>query len=278
MRKLILMLAVLAAVPAHAQERWELSGARVEVRFNAGLVRDLGIRLAPAVRLDRDGYAVYEAGADGRMVAVAPGSIFRTVDMGELQLAGGPSLSWKGDAASLRGARVQPGTEVNTFTITGADGAPLFVADHQHWAVDRGARSLRLFNMDLRLSPELAARLGEPRHEGLTVGMLEIRVAAAIPKGAVEQPLGACTDPNWGDPHNDVSLINLSQVSQVARGGGFVAIAPSAVLKNVGHTDVPWRAKFSLPALPTTTTSIRSWSGTCTACPTGGWSRSAPRA
>ena len=115
MRKLLwTLLALVVAVPLHAEERWDLSAARVSVRFNAGLVRDLGIRLAPAVRLDRDGYALYEVGADGRMVAVAPGSIFSTVDMGELQLAGGPSLSWKGDAASLRGARVEPGAEPNT--------------------------------------------------------------------------------------------------------------------------------------------------------------------
>ena len=49
MRKLALtLLALVAAVPLHAQERWDLTSARVTVRFNAGLVRDLGIRLAPA--------------------------------------------------------------------------------------------------------------------------------------------------------------------------------------------------------------------------------------
>jgi hypothetical protein len=255
MRKLVLMLAaVAAAVPAHAQERWDLSAAQVTVRFNAGLVRDLGISLAPSARLDRDGYAAYQVGADGRMVAVAPGSIYSTVDMGELQLLGGPSLSWKGDAAALRGGIVKPGAEPNTFTISGADGAPLFFADHQHFAVDREARSLRMFNMDLRLSPELAERLGEPRHSGLPVGVLEINVAAAIPRGGVEQPLGGCTTPNWGNPHNDVSLINMSQVSQVARdsasGAFVVAISPSAVLKNVGVTDVPWISKFSPPQPP----------------------------
>lgn len=250
MRKLVLMLAVLAALPAQAQERWELSAARVSLRINAGLVRDLGIRLAPAVRPDRDGYARYELGAEGRMVALAPGSIFGTVDMGEFQIAGGPRLSWRGDAVSLRGARIQPGLEPNTLTITGADGSPLFVADHRHFTVDRRARSLRLFNMDLRLSPELAARLRAPRHAGLAIGVLEVNTAAAIPRGAVEQPLGACVNPNWGDPDNDVSLINLSQVSQVARGGGIVAIAPSAVLRNVGVTDVPWISKFSAPQPP----------------------------
>ena len=244
------LLALLVAAPLHAQERWDLTGGRVSVRFNAGLMRDLGIRVGPAVRIDKDGYAPYEIGAQGKLVAVAPGSIFRTVDMGELSLAGGPRLSWRGDSATLRGARILPGSEPNTFTITDADGQLLFTADHEHFTVDRKARTLRLYNLDLRLSPELAARLGEPRQAGLPVGVLEIRTQAAIPRGAVEQPLGACTTPEWGNPDNDVSLINMSQVSQVARGNGVVAIAPSAVLKNVGVTDVPWQQKFSPPAPP----------------------------
>jgi len=244
------VLAFVVAAAARAEERWDLSAPRVSMRLNAGLVGDLGIALAPAVPFDRDGYAAYEVGAEGRLVALAPGSIFRTIDLGELHLSGGPRLSWKGDATSLRGARLEPGAEPNTFRITGSDGTLLFLADHQHFAVDRSARTLRLFNMDLRLSAELAARLGEPRHEGLAVGVLEISAAAAIPPGAVEQPTGACASPNWGQPDNDVALINLSAVGQVARGGGFVAIAPSAVLKNVGATDVPWISKFSAPQPP----------------------------
>ncbi|HET8648332.1 MAG TPA: hypothetical protein VFO85_22735, partial [Vicinamibacteria bacterium] len=109
---------------------------------------------------------------------------------------------------------------------------------------------MRLFNLDLRLAPALAARLGQPLHAGLTVGQLEIDLAAALPAGAVEQRAGGCVTPNWGDPHNDVALIAVSQIQQVARGNGVVAISPSAVLKNVGVTDVPWRGKFSPPGPP----------------------------
>ena len=48
-----------------------------------------------------------------------------------------------------------------------------------------------------------------------------------------------------------------------------MAISPPPALKNVGVTDVPWQASSRPPAPPTTTTSTRSWSGTCTACPNG---------
>jgi hypothetical protein len=250
-RLIFALIALAATVPARAQdlERWDLTSPRVVVRLNAGLMRDLGIRVSPALRPDRDGYVAHAMRADGRLVALSPNTNLRT-DIGELTLAGGPRLSFRGGAVTLRGARVLPGAEPNSFRIVADDGTPLFFADHQHFVLDRKARQVRLFNMDLRLSAEMAARLGEPRHDGLAVGVLEITLRASIPEGPAPEPLGACVNPEWGNPHNDVMLLNMSQVSQVALGGGVVAIAPSATLKNAGVTDVPWQVKFSPPAPP----------------------------
>jgi hypothetical protein len=253
MRKPVLGLLAFSAAPLFAQpaQRWELTQPRMSVRFNVGLLRDAGLRLTgPPGRPSRDGYVDYGLGVSGHMVADAPGSIFRTVATGELRLTAAPGLAWRGGSAALLDARVAPGVEPDTFVITGTDGTPLFFADHQHHAVDRQARRLRLFNLDLRLSSWLAERAGEPRHTGLSVGVLEIEMAAGIPQGAVEIAAGGCTSPDWGAPDNDVGLIFMTQVQQVARGGGMVAISPSAVLKNVGITDVPWRGKFSFPGPP----------------------------
>ena len=251
MRKLVFSLLALAAVPVHAQdlERWELTAPRVTLRFNAGLMRDIGFSM-PAGRPDKDGYVAYEIGVDGRLVADAPGSIFRTVDIGELRFTRAPYLASRRGTIPLRGARLVPGADAGTYTIVGGDGRAIFTADHQHFAVDRKARTLRVFNVDVRLSAETAALIGQPRHEGLSVAVMEMTAAASIPAGSEERPAGGCVTPNWGNPDNDVSLINLSQVSQVDRGVGFVAIAPSAVLRNVGATDVPWISKFSPPAPP----------------------------
>lgn len=250
MRKSVWALLALTAVPLQAQdaERWELTEPKVGIRLNLSLVRDLGLRVAPAAPADKDGYGSWSIAAQGGMTAVAPGSIYRTVESGELTLRGGPDFSWKGDAVTLRGATLRPGLD-STFVITTRDGAPLFTADHTHVTVDREARTIRLYNMDLRMTPELAERMGESRHAGLAVGVLELNVAAAIPRGSVEVPDGACTTPNWGNPHGDVGLIGLT-FGQVALGGGIVAAAPSSVLKNVGTTDIPWQVKFSPPQPP----------------------------
>ena len=254
MRRVVLAAAAVLAVASSGSpqdlERWDLDAAQVTVKLRAGILRDLGVSVHPAARPGPDGLVPYRLPAPGRLVALAPGSIFRTVDLGELRLSGGPRLVWRRGRASLDGARLTPGREPRTFAIADASGQPLFLADHQHHAVDRRARRLRLFNLDLRLSAAAAAAIGEPRHEGLAVGVLEIEARAAIPRGSVERPDGACVTPDWGNPHNDVALIGIDQVDQVARDTGFVAVAPSATLKNVGATDVPWIAKFQPPAPP----------------------------
>jgi hypothetical protein len=252
MRVSVLALLALATVPLHAQdaEQWELANPRVEVRLNVGLLDGLGVRIEPVERMDGSGYASYALAADGRLVASAPRSIFRTVVGGELRLSGGPVLRSKGAALTFEGATIRPGAEPSTYEIHDADGSPLFVADHQHVTIDRAARTARLFNLGLRLTGDLASRLGHPLMANVGVGVLEINAAAGIPAGAVETPDGACTTPSWGNPHNDVGLVDANGLQQFANAGGIFAAAPNATLKNVGTTDVPWQEMFSPPAPP----------------------------
>jgi hypothetical protein len=252
MRKSLCALLALAAGPLFAQdvERWDLTDARVTVRLNPDLLGNMGVRISPAGPTDRAGYVSYEIGAQGALWATAPGSLFRTVVGGELELSGGPALRSKETLVSFAGASLRPGAVPSTYVIDAADGSPLFVADHQHFKTDREARTLRLYNLDLRLARGLARRLGHALLANTAVGQLEIEVAANIPLGSVERPDGACTSPNWGLPDNDVALIDANGLQQFANAGGIFAAAPSATLRNVGTTDVPWQEMFSPPAPP----------------------------
>ncbi len=240
-------LLALAALPVRAEE-WDLTNATVQVRLNVDLLAGMGVRIAPAARPDRDGYAPYALGADGKLVASSPRSLFQTVAGGALRLSGGPSLTSKGATLTFEGATLRPGSQPITYAIDAADGSPLFVADHQHVRIDREARTARLFNLGLRLTPELARRLGHPLLADVGIGVLEINAAAGIPVGAQEQPDGACVTPNWGNPSNDVGLTQASGLQQFANAGGIFAAAPSATLKNVGTTEVPWIEMFSAPS------------------------------
>jgi len=245
-------LLALAAFPVRAQdtEHWDLTDARVAVRLNLDLLAAMGVRVAPAVRPDADGYASYPLAADGRLVALAPRSIFRSVVGGRLQLSGGPALRAKDVTLTFEGAVLRPGSQPSTYAIDAADGTPLFLADHQHVKIDREARTARLFNLGLRLTADLASRLGHPLLADVGIGVLEIDATADIPAGATEQPDGACVTPNWGLPDNDVGLTQASGLQQFANAGGIFAAAPSATLKNVGATEVPWIEMFSATAPP----------------------------
>jgi hypothetical protein len=253
MRKLSWMLLALAAVPSQAQdvapnvERWDLGGPRVAIRFSAGVLRDIGMRMSPAGRPVRDGYVAHEFGAEGRLTAQVENGNFQTVDGGELRLLTGPTFAFRGGSATMVGATLRPGREPRTFVVTAADGSPLFDADHQHHTVDRAAQRLRLFNLDLKVSAALAERLGRSALAGQPVGVLEIDLGASgIARKEPPASLGGgCVV--WGAPDNDVGLIGMGTVAQMDRDGvaGLVVIAPSATLKNVATNAVPWYSKFS---------------------------------
>ncbi len=113
--------------------------------------------------------------------------------------------------------------------------------DHLHDALDAESGSLQIFNVDLRIAPALAKRLGRSDLTGVAVGMLTLTAAVDVPEGAV---VGNVCPPNWeGDV--DVLLLGLNSVGQQARFGGQVVMTPSASLKNVGTADVPWYTQFS---------------------------------
>jgi hypothetical protein len=251
MRKPVWALLALAAVPLPAlAEQWELTNAQVSVRLNAGQLRDMGIRVTPAVATDGDGYASYRFAVEGGLVATATSGVFRTVSGGELRLSGGPVLRRGRVTVSFDGASLRPGDEPSTYVVYAPDGTALFAMDHQHLTIDRAARTARFFNLDLRLSRPLAERLGHAPLAHVAIGQMEISAAAKTPFSAEFQPDGACVTPNWGLPDNDVGLLSMSPIQQVASGNGLVVIAPSATLRNVGVTEVPWISKFSAPQPP----------------------------
>ena len=79
----------------------------------------------------------------------------------------------------------------------------------------------------------------------VAVAVMEMEGKVAIPAGSVEQPDGACVNPNWGLPDVDAQMTAIGNIQQMASLGNLIAIAPSASLMNVGITDIPWYQKFT---------------------------------
>ena len=136
------------------------------------------------------------------------------------------------------------------------NGMRLFTASHIHVYTDLERQALVMERMDLRMSAELAEKLGLPEWADRFVGELALDANLHVPPGAVTSVRGgSCAErPKWSTDGNrlDVSLIAIGQLSDrgslVESGIDFEVITPSARLKNdpsLDAADVPWFRKFS---------------------------------
>lgn len=236
------------AAAQRPQESWPVGAAQGQLAFYTEVLKAIGAQVSPAGRPDIDGRVAVGFRASGDLQLEAPGSLFDDVGRGALRLTSRGVLRGPGGEIRLAGLELRRGSDERTFVFVDAQGQAWFEADHMHFTVDRDARQMRMFNLDVRLTTGAARVLGDTRYEGLAVAVMELTAPVGIPKGSVETPDGACTNPNWGLPDNDVALKDISSVQQMARDTTApvrVAVAPSAVLRNAGTTDVPWYGKFS---------------------------------
>ncbi len=236
------------AAAQRVQESWPVGPAQGKLAFYTEVLKGIGAQVTPAGRPDVDGRVAVQFKASGDLALEAPGSIFNDLGQGRLTLTTRGVLRGPGGEIQLGGLQLRRGPGERTFVLEDAQGQAWFEADHMHFTVDREGRQVRLFNMDVRLTTGGARVLGDTRYEGLAVAVMELTAPVGIPKGSVEVPDGSCTTPNWGLPDADVALKDISSVQQMARDTTApvrVAVAPSAVLRNAGTTDVPWYGKFS---------------------------------
>jgi len=246
--RLVLTASLVSVAPSAFAEFWPARSGTGRIALHADLVRTLGIA-APSAVPDTAGRLAIPIRLAGDLELFAPRSLFRDLAGGEIRIESPAALRLGGTSVALQGVTLKRGSEERTVTLVGADGRALFEGDHMHFDVDREAGRVRMFNIDLRLTAESAALLGEARYAGIAVGVLELSLDAAIPPGEAPQPTESCSSPVWGAPSNDVELFDIGAVQQVAREGTFptgrIAVVPAANLRNVGTTDVPWYAKFS---------------------------------
>ena len=258
LRPFPLLLLALAASGADAAS-WSLSDARTALSFNPALLRDLGVQVRDIergnLRFDRHqhalGYAapmVFGARNDKRLAVDMQGHVLEHLLGPGLQHRGGFELNWKGGALSLQQFVLAPAFAPRSFELRTRDGEVAFTADFAHFEIDREAGRLQLFNLDLRIAPALAERLKQPHLAGVAIGTLELEARVQVPEA--EAKLGTppgCSD--WSGS-KDVALTAIGSVGQWQRQDGFVAVSPSATLRNVGSGNVPWYGKFTGPFPP----------------------------
>ncbi len=164
----------------------------------------------------------------------------------------------------LDGLRIAPVEGQLAYVITDARGRGLWLAEMAHRMPPVAGR-VEWRNLDLRVLPDLARRLGVDALAGQAVGALDLRLPSAreAPNPVLARHAKgthSCRSTLlWPDATRkpDLSLIDISAVFAMRCNGcaigssdGTVVFAPNAELGNTGPVDIPWLPKFSAPSPP----------------------------
>lgn len=247
------ILFLLSSAAVSGQEA-ELAGGRTELRLNLHLLDDLGIAVSAVS--DTSGPRAQGFAAFGfpilettRLGLALPGGSYHGPISGYLAHQGGFELEWSGGEISLAGFELHPGLPPNAFELRATDGSLVFVLDNSHPQSNADGSEYLFLDMDVRLSEQLARRLGRPEVAGVAVGEAHLRagVPAHASGGALfDGPAGAsgtCV-PDYNGPV-DVLLESMGSVSENHHDALRVAMAPQLRLQNVGTADVKWFRSIS---------------------------------
>ncbi|MFQ5524629.1 MAG: hypothetical protein ACE5GX_00075 [Thermoanaerobaculia bacterium] len=224
----------------------ELSGGTTRIRFNDHLISDLAISVGAvtATPETRDGFMAFTISESSILGLASPSSSYRGPLSGRLAHEGGFELFWAPDRISLVGFELHPGLPPNAFEMRAVDGSLVFVLDNPHIQQSADGKEVLFQNMDLRLSGQLAERLGRPELEGLALGEAHIRAGVTNREidgssaPGISRAGGTCV-PDYGGPV-DVLLESMTSVDEAHCDATRVALAPAVRLQNVGTADVKW--------------------------------------
>jgi hypothetical protein len=201
--------------------------------------------MAPAFEIDRP--------VDLRIAVAEDG--FRGFAGGGLRLRGGFRL--RGGAVGFDFSRLalRPGAAPTALELVDSEGVAVLATGDAQWELDARGGVLHYLNADLRLLPEAARRLGEPRYAGVAVGVLDVDLE--ILAGDLPAPSFAVNSPppcgDWSGSV-DVALTDMSSIGQggiaTVNGRSVVVVLPSASLHNSGTANVPWYSKFTNLGVP----------------------------
>ncbi|MBN8481303.1 MAG: hypothetical protein J0L88_06910 [Xanthomonadales bacterium] len=271
-RALVLGVAMAVATPVFAGDAapadgsaatpqlWAAWGGTVGVRWNRELAPDLGLRIgAPATALDglswmgHERFALRQAGS--LEFRVANNNLQGFVE-GSVQARGGYRIELAdGGSIDLSDFRLRPRAGAPLILdLVGADGKAWFYIDRLMYELVDDNHTLAVRAMDLRISRELAERLGKPQVADWAIADMEM-TTEVLRQGAGVEPTGGgsyywagtpATRPT-GEPQPPPGAINEADLfmstfsaqqmrcqpaSSCNGSSNAVVFAPSSTLKN----------------------------------------------
>ena len=239
--------------PVQETQVWSAWGGEVGVRWNHDLLGNLGIAvdkardqaLAKTDRRQHEWFALRESG--GLDFLVRYGSLDRFAG-GSLQMRGGYVLRLPdGSSLDLRNLTMRVrANEPGILDVTGADGRAWFYIDRVMFELVDDRQTLAVKASDLRMSAELANRIGQPHAAGWIVA--DFALDAGVYVQGANEVAGVCNPFPWpgvavpeapGQTYQADLFMQSFSVSPVgcqsctgANGNGTIAWAPSSTLKN----------------------------------------------
>jgi hypothetical protein len=237
-------------------QTWSAWGGDVGIRWNRDLAADLGIHIAPAVdRLahrDWRGRELFVVRRAGSLDFRVENGHFRGFDGGYLQAQGGYRLHLADGDIDLTNFRMRPRAgHPSDLDLVASDGKVWFYLDHLMYELIDSGRRFAVREIDLRIAPELAARLHQPVAANLAIADMEL-TSDLLQRGTISTPAGSCNTDNgdncnWtgtaapNDGTYEADLFMSSFTPQYSRcrgpctgpgGSGEVVFTPSSSLKN----------------------------------------------
>lgn len=289
----IMVLVVSVPVPGHAapaspapeapaSDVWQSWGGQAAWHLNTDMLAAMGLRVervsdASVDALPDPGHAYrvlhFSALTTGALTFQARGQRLHALVDGALHYKGGFILTWPGGRADLRGYALRPhvGKTAEPFMMDLVDshGRVLLLIDHAHAALTQGQTRLSMRDMNVRVSPQLAQRIGRPQWAMRTIGRMSVTARVTVRAASANATAAICSGP-WPTEAaaNQITNIRLYQKysdsvqamrchlpnsGQPELGAqcpgtstdGLVVIAPDSSLENVGDTAVPWYRKFN---------------------------------
>lgn len=168
-----------AAVGTERAQYWSASSGTVGVRWNRELAADIGLVLgAPTHRqgaLSPNGHEMFDLQPAGRLdFDVRNGNLSSFVG-GALQASGGYVIESRAGRIDLSDFRLVPRRgDAPILDVVGSDGKAWFYVDRLMYELIDGKQRLAVRTMDVRITPALAERLGQPELAGWTVAEMEL--------------------------------------------------------------------------------------------------------
>jgi hypothetical protein len=197
------------------------------------------------------GAASFASNGPTGLTAAVGADGFHRFEGGALHLSGGFSLRGRPGNFDLSSLVLRPGQKAGSLELVDASGVALLATASAQWELDSTRGLLRYLNADLQIQPVLAARLGDDRYAGVTVGVLDLDATLQVGRVPLAPPPVDSAIPPCGDwsGNVDVGLVNMSSIGQAGiatvNGRSVVVVLPAAELQNVGTANVPWYSKFT---------------------------------